>query len=136
MSVRIEVIGKDRIKTMLERIPGGMDVNLRRELDVIAEKIKTDAKDFCPVDTGSLKASIRKEAVARPATNVWEVGVRAGGYITNPKSGNKVNYAIHVEYGTRYMAPRAFLRPAARMNATAIRDAIWRALSRAIKGDK
>ena len=134
--VSVQVIGGDRIKAVLERVEKGMDPNLRKQLDVVAEKVKNDAKDFCPVDTGSLKASIRKEAVARPASTVWEVGVRAGGYVTNWKTARKVDYAVHVEFGTRNMALRAFLRPALRMNQQAIRNAVLEAMNDNIREAK
>jgi HK97 gp10 family phage protein len=136
MSVHIEIIGVDRVKTILTRIEQGMDPNLRKELDVVADKVKEDAKGLCPVDTGSLRKSIRKEAVARPTENIWEVGVRAGGYVMNPKSGKMVDYAKYVEFGTSGRPPRAFLRPAMRMNQTAVRDAVQRALIRALKEAK
>ena len=77
-----------------------------------AEKIRDDAKAIVPVDTGSLKTSIRLQVRPRPSAHKINVSVSAGGYVTNPKTGLKVNYASFVEYGTRKMAPRPYMRPA------------------------
>lgn len=132
-TVGVEVIGGDRIRAVLDRVEDGLDAKVSEALSVVADKVKEDAKDYCPVDTGSLKASIRREAVARTSGNTWGIGVRAGGYVTNPKTGQKVNYAAHVEFGTSRMAPRAFLRPALRANAQAIRDAVAKAVGETIR---
>jgi hypothetical protein len=66
-----------------------------------AELIKSLAQIYTPVDTGSLRDSIRVE---RGGENKhWrQVRVRAGGYVTNPKTNKKVNYAAFMEYGTKY----------------------------------
>lgn len=54
------------------------------------------------VDTGSLRDSIRIERGGR--TMHWrQVRVRAGGYVTNPKTGKLVDYAAIVEAKYPYM---------------------------------
>jgi len=56
------------------------------------------------VDTGSLRDSIRVERGGQ--TMHWrQVRVRAGGYITNPKTGKLVHYAAAVEAKYPYMRP-------------------------------
>jgi len=129
----VEIIGGDRIKAKLLRVEGGMDANVRAALDKVADQVKEDAKALCPVDTGSLKASIRKEAVARPADNIWEVGVRAGGYVTNPKSHKIVNYAIHVEFGTSRARAQPFMRPAILANKANIAEAIKKGTEKSLQ---
>ena len=128
MAFQVEVIGGDRIKAVLERLQGGLDEKVSKALQDIAERIKEDAKALCPVDTGSLRASIRREAVARPAGTVWEVGVRAGGYITNPKTRRKVDYAVYVEKGTSRRRATPVLRPAVLNNRTLIGEAVGKAV--------
>jgi HK97 gp10 family phage protein len=139
MSFSIELIGKDRLKAVLARMEQGLDPNITKALETVADKVKNDAKEFCPVGTpastgipgyigGSLKKSIRREAVARPAGNKWEIGVRAGGYITNPNTKKIVHYARFVEFGTSRMFPRPFLRSAVQANAEMIRRAMAQAL--------
>jgi len=142
MSLNTTVIGKDRVKAVLERVVKGMDPNISKKLDAVADKVKEDAQAGCPVGTpqstgipgyigGSLKKSIRKEAVARPAGTKWEIGIRAGGYIVNPNTGRIVHYAKWIEMGTSRMPPRPFMRSALISNKQAIIDA----LSDGIKDD-
>jgi len=125
----VEIVGKDRVKAVLRRVTEGMDPKLSSNLQAAAERVKEDAKVLCPVDTGSLRASIRRESLAKPAGSLWEIGVRAGGYITNPKTGKKVDYASYVEFGTSRMRPKPFLRPALLNNRALIEDAVRRALN-------
>jgi hypothetical protein len=63
------------------------------------------AQVYVPVDTGSLRDSIRIERGGE--TLSWrQVRVRAGGYIVNPKQpGHTVNYALFVEQRFPYMRP-------------------------------
>lgn len=63
-------------------------------------KIEAAAKRLCPVDTGRLRSSITHDVNRRGRTVVGRVG-------TN------VDYAKHVEFGTRYQSAQPFLRPAA-----------------------
>lgn len=62
-------------------------------------KIESAAKKACPVNTGRLRASITHEVSAEGKEVVARVG-------TN------VEYAAYVEFGTRHMPARSFLRSA------------------------
>lgn len=69
------------------------------------------AQMYVPVDTGSLRDSIRVERGGEGQG--WrQVRVRAGGYIINPKTGNLVNYSNFVEFGTKNMLAQPFMEPA------------------------
>jgi hypothetical protein len=62
------------------------------------------AKFFCPVKTGSLQGSIRKERGG--VGKGWaEYRVRAGGYIVNPETNRLVDYAAFVEARTPFLMP-------------------------------
>lgn len=69
------------------------------ELDKFTEKVTNEAvgvsKELCPVDTGNLRDSI--------------------GYIKNSKGeysyGSSLEYALIVEFGSRYQSPQPYLRP-------------------------
>ena len=114
MSFRVTITSQNlgNLEKILAGIPHGLRQETEKELHRVVEKIRDLAKRFCPVDTGSLKLSIRIYVHANPA-GVWHViSVRAGGYITNPKTGLKVNYAVYVEFGTSKMHAQPFLRPA------------------------
>lgn len=56
------------------------------------------------VDTGSLRDSIRVERGGR-GLHFRRIRVRAGGYVTNPKTGQLVNYAAAVESKYPFMRP-------------------------------
>lgn len=62
-----------------------------------AHDIEGDGKRLAPVDTGALRNSI---------------GTRISGGGLTAEIGPTVDYAVFVEYGTRRMAPRAFMGPA------------------------
>jgi HK97 gp10 family phage protein len=59
--------------------------------------VANDAKQRAPVDTGTLRRSITTEFAGPLSARV----------------GPSVDYGIHVEYGTRRMAARPYLTPAA-----------------------
>jgi len=62
------------------------------------------AQVYCPVDTGSLRDSIRVERGGEGKE--WRrISVRAGGYIVNPKSNRLVDYAVYVEASQPFMQP-------------------------------
>jgi len=96
----------------LADFPSDIDIVNEKAFTKKAEEIRDEAKQLCPVDTGSLKRSIRVQKHARPRTSVHKVGVSAGGYVTNPKTDTKVNYAAYVEYGTSKSPAQPFMRPA------------------------
>jgi len=75
------------------RGPVGKDL-VRRTL-----RVERRAKELAPVDTGRLRSSI-----------TYEVGEDSRGLVA--RIGTNVTYAIYLEYGTRRMSPRSFLRPA------------------------
>lgn len=64
-----------------------------------AQRVTNGAKARCPVDTGNLRASI-----------TWELARQGDELVA--RIGTNVPYAIYVHEGTRFMAPRPFLRDA------------------------
>lgn len=69
---------------------------LRKILTLMAIKVQNDAKHLCPVDTGNLRRSITKDVVSS----------------TKALVGTNVEYAAHVEYGTKKSKGKPYLRPA------------------------
>jgi len=108
----VELIGADRLIARLVKVANALDPGAARVLKTVAENTRDTAKELCPVDTGSLQRSIRVQVHARPAGHVHSVGISAGGYVTNPRTGRKVDYAVHVEYGTSRTPAQPFMRPA------------------------
>lgn len=93
------------------------------EMEKQAELMKGYAQIFVPVDTGSLRDSIRIEEVPTQSPDFSrQIRVRAGGYVTNPKTGRKVDYAAYVE------ATQPFMEPAYEM----VRDQILEILNELI----
>ncbi len=93
------------IKQDLEMLPERI---MNAAWEIIIQKI-TLAKGLAQVnvlvDTGSLRDSIRVERGGE-GQHWRQIRLRAGGYITNPKTGRLVDYAVFVE------EKHPFLRPA------------------------
>jgi len=83
-----------------------------------ADRRKNPSKPGDPpnVDTGLLKRAV---GFTKPSLLVRYVGTGLG---SNAKTG----YAKHLEFGTRFMAPRPFLRPAFRKNRRKIQKLLGR----------
>lgn len=103
-SVSVEIKGVEgllsKIKLLVPRVKAGV----QQTVDETLLLIETDAKLLSPVDTGLNRAEIHSERAA------------------NRLSGSVVAgtvYAIHLEFGTRYMRARPFLFPAYEKNRMA-----------------
>lgn len=103
MSIRYD-FGKATLKQDLARLPKEMLDAAFEELDQQAELIKGIAQVLVRVDTGSLRDSIRKERGGQ-GEHWRRVRVRAGGYVTNPRTGKIVDYAVYVEQKFPFMRP-------------------------------
>jgi HK97 gp10 family phage protein len=96
------------IKAQLAELPEKMVEYAFEVLMKQAELIKGLAQIYAPVETGSLRDSIRIERGGEGKG--WrQVRIRAGGYVINPKTGKLVNYAGFQEFGTRYIPPKYFI---------------------------
>jgi hypothetical protein len=92
------------VKQTLAELPEHMAAWAETVLLEQAHTMVGYAQVYCRVDTGSLRDSIRVERGG--IEKHWrEVRVRAGGYITNPKTGKLVDYARIVEHRYPYMRP-------------------------------
>ena len=111
-STRLRIVGIDKVKRNFAALTRGMTPAAARVLKAVAKEAKEEAKELVAVDTGALRASIRLITTAATAGNITRVGIRAGGYEINPKTGKLVNYAIPQEFGTSRMAPHPYLIPA------------------------
>jgi hypothetical protein len=93
-----------QVKTDLADLPEKMLEYAFEVLMSRAELMKDLAQVYVRVDTGSLRDSIRIERGGE-SKNWRRVRVRAGGYVTNPKTGRLVDYAGIVEQRFPYMRP-------------------------------
>jgi HK97 gp10 family phage protein len=107
LSIQLD-IEDPAIKAKLAELPEKMLEYAFEVLMKQAELIKGLAQVYAPVDTGSLRDSIRIERGGEGKG--WrQVKVRAGGYVTNPDTGRIVDYAPYQEFGTRYIYGQLYL---------------------------
>ena len=136
MSVRLEVTweGLEGLHAYIARtLPEAFNESSAAALDRAADDGVDRAKQLVPVDTGALQQSIRKERKAQPAGNITYTGIRAGGYVRNPKTGRIVDYATYVERGTSRQRPQPYLRPALHWASRMIPVYFWEELSRRVE---
>lgn len=97
-------LSKGTIKRDITEIPNKLLEGAFEAINEAADLMVGFAQVYVLVDTGSLRDSIRKERGGQGKH--WRVvRVRAGGYITNPKTKKIVDYAVHVERRKPYMKP-------------------------------
>ncbi len=93
----IRILGVERVVSRLDRIKNRINAFVDSSVSEAGELCWRRARELAPVRTGRLRDSIRISRARR-----GEAIVEA----TAP-------YAGYVEYGTRYMKPRPYMRPAA-----------------------
>ena len=136
MSVRIKMDWKGVdgfLRHLQKTMPDAFESALIDALQEAAYLGKERAKTLVPKDTGALQNSIRVERLAREASKILYTGIRAGGYIRNPRTGRLVDYASHVEYGTSKQRPQPYLRPAQEYSMKRLPPIFWKQLSRRVK---
>lgn len=103
-TIRVDAT-KGTVRQDLAILPEKMLEAAYEELLQQAYLMRGLAQIYVRVDTGSLRDSIRVERVGPTYHLHMVVRVRAGGYITNPKTKRLVNYAGIVEIKYPYMRP-------------------------------
>ncbi len=133
MSLRISIEGGttvDALVRVLDAIPAKAERGIRQAVGRAALAVEGEAKESIQrgPKTGVLRRSYNKRKMHRssapgeaPATDTGTLAarlsheIRAGGF--EATVGSDVDYAGYLEFGTRGMAARPFLRPALRRNA-------------------
>ena len=132
--LKLDWTGQRELQRYLAKtIPQAFEASLQEALLDTAEEGAKRAKELSPVDTGAMRESIRVERLAKPRGNIYYTGIRAGGYIRNPKTGRFVDYASFVEYGTSRQRPQPFMRPAVNWAMRRLPNHFWRSLSRRVE---
>lgn len=121
-----------RVKAFIQDLPPNMSRETYDSLYAVCEDIRDLAKALCPVDTGSLRASGRLEVISKSGI-IHQIGIRFGGYITNPKTSRIVDYAAAVETGTSRTPAQPYLRPAFYQYERSLATQIAKALGNAVK---
>jgi HK97 gp10 family phage protein len=107
-----KIVGLDRVRDALANAPHTIRVVANRVADEEIPKIVTRARELAPVRTGRLRNSI-----------YW----RKTGFL-GYTVGARVFYAGFVEFGTRFMRARPYLRPAIEEKLPEIREELKDAL--------
>jgi hypothetical protein len=84
------------VKQLID-LPKLIETVSKELLEEKTEEMVLVAKGLCPVQTGTLQKTIRKE---RSGNNIL---VRAGGFYVNPRSKRICDYAVIVEMKTGFM---------------------------------
>ena len=117
------------LESTLSNLEDKLDRMLEEALDEIAEKIRDDAKNSAPVDTGALRKSIRVEK-----RGGLKVSVVAGdGGVINPRTGREVDYAGYVEFGTSHTSPQPYMRPALEKNRNIVMNIVRKKVLEALR---
>ncbi len=114
---KIVIEGIEELERKLKALEDNARTGIVSALDAAALLVLRSAQQKCPVRTGNLRASLTKEV---SKDDLYAV------------VGTKVHYAPYIEYGTRKMAPRAYLRPAYLEHEQDIRKMIHDAVLHAI----
>jgi len=132
LSVKLEIQGLVELNADLTKIAGSLDKAVAEGLAEAAEKIKDDAKEFAPVDTGALQKSIRRSDVSSRGRQHKVSVIAGGGGIINPKTGREVDYAAYQEFGTSRTPPQPYMRPALEKNREGIRRILTKKILEAL----
>lgn len=92
----IQVMGKEELAEFLAKHRKVVIEGSKKAVRLYGSKLQQMSMQKAPVDTGTLKRSIRLD--------IADQGLSAVVYPT-------VHYAMYVEYGTRFMNAQPFLKP-------------------------
>jgi HK97 gp10 family phage protein len=95
ITISLEGIGISELAADLHKAGPVAEAKTKVVIQKSGHDIVARSQTICPVDTGNLKNSI---------------GVDFGGL--GWEAGPTAHYGGYVEYGTRYMAPQAYMGPA------------------------
>ena len=92
MSVKVKLTGVQELQHKLKK---NMDMAaVKKAVKLNGSEMSKTAKEYVPVDTGTLKRSIRLDIQANGAT---------------AKVSANTDYAGYVEYGTRFQSPKLYM---------------------------
>lgn len=103
MSFKITMKGDKDLSRLLSEAPKAFQLAADAAAEQVCQRIKLYAEWLCPVKTGYLRSTIY---YARQG------GGYGGRSIASFAVGAKAPYARYVEFGTRFMTPRMFMRNA------------------------
>jgi HK97 gp10 family phage protein len=137
MSAMVKVIGLEKLRRRLERIPAEVRKRTQAELMLQGREINMLQRSLAPKDDLTLASTIRSEPLPSP-----EIGVvmRAGGPATTKpvretEKGNspEYDYALAQEFGTEEMPANPFFMPAIKVKRKQARNRVRAAARKGLK---
>ena len=120
MTERVTVSGVDEVIKTFKAFVSDMDKELAQAVQEAGELVEREAKQNAPKRSGTLANSIKSE-------------VNVEGNTVTASIGSDLDYAPHVEYGTRDTVAQPFLEPALDVNTNEIVERLQEAVARSIK---
>jgi HK97 gp10 family phage protein len=133
--VTLRVDGLSDLQEKLRQLGPRLSRNgLRSAVNAGAQVIRREVKARAPSDTGTMQRAIYVKQIREKSSDVQQtffVGVRSGKRFQ--KKGLDAYYWRYVEFGTRKMAARPFIRPAFEAKKSAAVEAIKAKLAERIE---
>jgi len=104
--VGVEIKGIEELNINVGRVGNALEKAIPRALKLSGLVVEGKAKLLAPVDTGRLRNSIKSVMQSKTVVRV----------------GTNVFYAKFMEFGTVFISPRPFLRPALRLSKNKIKQ--------------
>lgn len=114
----IKILNMDKLISKLTSTSKNLDNALEPAIKLVTAKLQAKIKTNAPVRTGILRNSIKTD---------YDKQKKQGKVYTN------VEYAPHVEYGTRRQSAQPFFEPAIQEMKPTINDEIKKAVSKELK---
>ncbi|MFO1007566.1 MAG: HK97-gp10 family putative phage morphogenesis protein [Planctomycetaceae bacterium] len=109
MDIRYQIFGTNQVSKLLQGLEKKVAKKcLRQAMRPAMKVVLEQAKKNAPVDTGAVKRNIKIRAAKR-STRYIGINVQIG---SEGDYKGKQFYGSFLEYGTRYIKPRAFLKNA------------------------
>lgn len=145
MAIRVDIMNIDKVERLIRELPENLDKSFSTGNQIWMESLRDKAKIRVPVDTGSLKESIKLEPVRRGKhVKIWklvvsspyalfqEEGFTPHAFYANPSRGFKSTY---LSSGFNFFVSKwtPFVEPALQDNLSKFDNMINKSLGRAIK---
>lgn len=116
----VKIDGVKELQSKFKQMDSEIQKALSEAVSAGAAVVERDAKIRCPVDTGTLRRSLRE---MKQNKTPWRI---------ESQVGTDTEYAPHVEFGTRYQRAQPYLRPALDENTNEIQAAFETRLNQLI----
>jgi len=116
----VKIEGVKELQSKFKALDKELQIILSQAVSAGAAVVERDAKIRCPVDTGTLRRSLREMKQNKTPGRI------------ESQIGTDTEYAPHVEFGTRYQRAQPYLRPALDENTNEIQAAFETRLNQLI----